>query len=114
MPAGIVAVLHRKRPNFLRTDNFSRRANFHYAGVQIFALCRSIFINWRHLHRKGRIEHADSAAILQSQVAECEPKLKEMDARNYRKYIWQKIFLVAGLASLLIARLVNQTKGLYW
>lgn len=59
-------------------------------------------------------EDADSIAILQSQVDEYEPKLKKIEAGNRRKYCWQKSLLVAGVVALLVARIVNQTKGLYW
>ena len=63
---------------------------------------------------KDETEHADSIAVLESQVAEYEPKFKKIEAGNHRKYFWQKILLVVGLVALLIARVVNQTKGLYW
>ena len=59
-------------------------------------------------------EYAASIAILQSQVDEYEPKLKKIEAGNRRKYSWQKRLLVTGLFALLVARIVNQTQGLYW
>lgn len=63
---------------------------------------------------KGKIEYADTVATLQSQVTEYEPQFSKIDAGNHRKYFWQKLLFVAGLVAILIARLANQTKGLYW
>lgn len=63
---------------------------------------------------KEDAEYENSISVLRSQVSELEPELKKIEARNLRKYFWQKLFLVMGLAALLAARLVIQTKGLYW
>lgn len=63
---------------------------------------------------KEETEYADSISILKSQIAEFEPELKKVETGNLRKYFWQKLFLVAGLVALLLARLLNQAKGLYW
>lgn len=63
---------------------------------------------------KEETEYADSISILKSQIAEFEPELKKVETGNLRRYFWQKLFLVAGLAVLLLARLFNQAKGLYW
>jgi hypothetical protein len=63
---------------------------------------------------KEETEYADSISALKSQIAEFEPELKRIEAGNLRRYFWQKLFLVAGLMALLLARLINQTKGLYW
>lgn len=63
---------------------------------------------------KEETEYADSISILKSQIAEFEPELKKIETGNLRKYFWQKLFLVAGLVALLLARLLNQAKGLYW
>ncbi|MBI3585366.1 MAG: hypothetical protein HY096_15625 [Nitrospinae bacterium] len=57
---------------------------------------------------KDEEEHNDSVDALRQEVAEHEFKLKEIEDTNRKKYRWQKIFFVSGLAALLLARLITQ------
>lgn len=57
---------------------------------------------------KDEDKHVDSVDALRKQVAEYEPKLKKIENTNRKKYRWQKIFFISGLAALLFARLITQ------
>jgi hypothetical protein len=59
-------------------------------------------------HYKDDNEYEDDVDTLRKQVAEYEPKLKDIEDANRNKYRWQKIFFVCGLLALLLARLITQ------
>jgi hypothetical protein len=53
-------------------------------------------------------EQHDAIVALRAQVAETEPKLKEIEGKNQARYVWQKRLLVIGFGLLLVARVVAQ------
>jgi cell division protein FtsB len=53
-------------------------------------------------------EQHNAIAALKAQVAETEPKLKEIEGKNQARYAWQKRLLVIGFGLLLVARVVAQ------
>lgn len=53
-------------------------------------------------------DQRDAIAALKEQVAETEPKLKEIEGKNRSRYVWQKRLLVVGFGMLLVARVISQ------
>jgi hypothetical protein len=66
------------------------------------------------VRRESISEHEDddqqheAIADLRTQVAETEPKLREIERKNQARYVWQMRLLVVGFGMLLVARVIAQ------
>jgi hypothetical protein len=58
-------------------------------------------------------EQQEDVAALRAQVADTEPQLREIEAKNQTRYVWQMRLLVAGFGLLIVARMIAQVAEHY-